>query len=242
MLIPSPRHTKDDLQLWAEYEKADMLRPTVNRVEAAIANLTHVEEPAYISVSWGKDSVTTAELVLAAYPKIPLVWIAEEPMAGPHCRDVRDAFLKRHPTAEYHEVILDYTGTDSRGDKRFKRVCREVSERFGKPITGYRSEESRVRKIRFAIWGIESPKSVCPIGYWKNADVFAFCAQQGLPVHPNYAMLGGGRYPRERLRVDCLAGEEGTNFGRDEWEYEYYPDIRNRLLARPNVGIHQPMS
>ncbi|TXH99574.1 MAG: hypothetical protein E6Q76_19695 [Rhizobium sp.] len=63
----------------------------------------------------------------------------------------------------------------------------------------------------------------------RAADVFAYLAFHGLPVHPNYAMLGAGRWPREYLRTAPLGGKRGDQFGRAEWEREYYGDVLRRL-------------
>ena len=73
-----------------------------------------------------------------------------------------------------------------------------------------------------------------PAGLVSAADVFAYLASRQLPVHPAYAMLGGGRYQRDRIRVSSLGGRRGDGMGRAEWEREYYGDILRRLEARAN--------
>ena len=52
-----------------------------------------------------------------------------------------------------------------------------------------------------------------------------------MPVHPNYAMLGVGRWDKYRLRVAAVGHCEGDGMGRREWEREYYGDILNRTEA-----------
>jgi phosphoadenosine phosphosulfate reductase len=85
-------------------------------------------------------------------------------------------------------------------------------------------------------WGLNSPKGCSPIGRWNTADVFGYLAIHDLPIHPAYAMLGGGRWPRERLRVAEIGDTHGAGGGRAEWEKEYYQDVINRLLAQAGKG------
>ena len=73
--------------------------------------------------------------------------------------------------------------------------------------------------------GSQQKKTLAPLSLWKSDDVFAYIEQHGLPLHPVYGMLGGGRYDRKHLRVDCIGGIEGNGIGRLEWEKEYYPDV-----------------
>lgn len=69
-------------------------------------------------------------------------------------------------------------------------------------------------------------KTCRPIIDWPTEAVFAYLAHYRLPTHPNYGMLGGGRWDRGRLRVGgSVGGSDGDNFGRAEWEREYYGDL-----------------
>ena len=47
--------------------------------------------------------------------------------------------------------------------------------------------------------------------------------------YPVYAMTGGGRYDRYRLRVSAIGNPEGRGVGRLKWEKEYYGDVLNRI-------------
>jgi phosphoadenosine phosphosulfate reductase len=78
-----------------------------------------------------------------------------------------------------------------------------------------------MRAIR---WGTTSTNALAPIIHWKTADVFAYLAKYDLPIHPAYACLGGGRWPREKIRVAEIGDTHGGFHGRYEWEMEYYPD------------------
>lgn len=237
MLIPSHRHTEADLRLWQEYEAADAaMGRRLSLAKRASAALQAIEKfaasPCYCAVSWGKDSVVVADLVCRASRafnlRIPLVWVRVEPIANPDCESVRDAFLNIHDVP-YQEIIewcerdndgWHATGTLSRGFKH--APC-------GRYISGIRADESGTRTLLARTSGISTANTCRPLTWWSAADVFAYLAAKELPVHPAYAMTGGGRFPREGLRVASLGGRRGDGMGRTEWEREYYGDVLRRL-------------
>ena len=239
MLIESHRHTKKDLELWKGYEEADLIyfktHNMQDRIEKAINNIASFDVKCYLGVSWGKDSVTTAHLVQAVKPEIPIVWVRVEPIKNPECIYVRDVFLSMFPQAIYDEVIVNCvvdrfgahaTGTLERG---FKSVYHKYGDRH---ISGIRAEESGVRKVSRLTHGINTKRACRPIIDWSHKDVFAYLEFYQLPVHPAYAMLGSGRWEREHIRVASLGGKRGDQFGRTVWEKEYYPDVLRRHCAR----------
>jgi phosphoadenosine phosphosulfate reductase len=98
-------------------------------------------------------------------------------------------------------------------------------------LMGLRAEESSRRRRRMLL-GHTLGDSCCPIGMWMARDVFAYLYAHNLPVHPAYAMTFGGRLDRDRLRVSLLGGEEGSGFGREEWEQSYYREAIDRVRRR----------
>lgn len=244
MLIPSERHTAADLGLWAEQEAADLahaktasFREKLVAAEHAVASFA-ASGPCYCSVSWGKDSVVLAHVVAtynARWPapaQIPFIWVTVGDLdAG--CRDVRDHFLTLWPNP-YREIAVEAGERTDRGTAGKRNGFRLAEREFGpRRLIGIRGTESGGRKISARTWGVESVNACRPLLWWSVADVFAALACFGLPVHPNYAMLGGGRWPRHHLRTAPLAGKRGDQFGRAEWEAEYYGDILRRLQVRP---------
>lgn len=146
------------------------------------------------------------------------------------------------------------TGTGRRGlppheldretDAAWNAAIRACARRHGpRHVPGIRAEESSGRLIRQWVYGEASPNGCAPITRWSTADVFAYLATRRLPVHPAYAMLGGGRWPRERLRVAEIGDTHGAAGGRREWEREYYGDVLRRALAgrlSPPAGPTRP--
>lgn len=242
MLIPSPRHTAADLALWAELEAADRLvRPPDPAAAVAAIRGFAAAGACYCGVSWGKDSVVVAHLCRLAAPRVPLVHLRPT-NHNPDCDAVRDAYFAAFPGQPYSEWPVDYSDLHARGlphqqldretDRRWFAAIRESGRPFaGRHVLGVRSEESAGRRARERVWGENSPNGCAPITRWTTAGVFAHLAAYGLPVHPAYAMLGGGRWPRDRLRVAEVGDTHGTGGGRAEWEREYYGDVLRRLEA-----------
>ncbi|MCK4825562.1 hypothetical protein KA005_57975 [bacterium] len=241
MLIKTDRHTKQDLELWEELEEIDLIKIHDLKEEKIQRAISEIKEAAksksYISVSWGKDSIVTAHLCYLAGIILPLVWIKEMPMENPYCKDVRDKFLKQYDFP-YHEIVADYGHAgftpflDKNGDSLlFHGIANGINHAFGRRITGIRNEESGRRLLRYMNYGHNTKKTSAPISLWKSWEIFSYLKMYNLPVHPNYAMLGNGRYDRFHLRVDCLGGTQGDNMGRTEWEKEYYQDILNRIIT-----------
>lgn len=188
--------------------------------------------PCHCATSWGKDSVICATAVLTVSPTTPLCWIRVEPVKSPECEQVRDLFLQRFDQADYNEIEVvcprdaegwHATGTLEAGAMR----CQEM---FGpRTILGIRAEESSHRELSIFRHGQNTDNKSRPCGLLTQSDVFALLSKFDLPIHPAYAMTGGGRWPRQHLRVASLGGHRGRGMGRYEWEQEYYSDELRRL-------------
>lgn len=225
MLIDSQRLKPGDREAWRKAEEVDhLLAGRYGYAEGqAIDDIRSFAGggPCYVSVSWGKDSVVVADLAMRSGLTLPLVRATWPPWDNPECEPVRDAFLERWPSAEYHEVAKEGA---PEGDG--KDDWSEVLARFGeRRITGIRAQESPSRKIRCRSHGLSSKNTCAPIGWWRTDRVFSYLYDRNLPVSACYAMTMGGRLQRDRLRVDALCGDRGSWFGRDEWERVYFGDV-----------------
>lgn len=233
MLIQCERHTKADLALWRDLEEADFIcgeRLTRSgKVEKALEIIRQFcELPAYGSTSHGKDSVVLAHLLSLAAPDIPLVHMVYS-HGLPYLETVRDAYLSEHYHADYREFVAPNSFSASAGQKRQRFDIAEKALGISRYLSGIRSDEKGSRVVSIASQGLVTKNTCRPIGHWTTDEVFGYLAINHLPVHPNYAMLGGGRYDRNWLRVASLGGKRGTGMGRTEWEREYYSDIINRI-------------
>lgn len=234
MLIADERHSTRDMAVWRENEAADLVaarRYTSIFNDALLCTNAFVTEAAYAAVSWGKDSTVLAHLSYMADRRIPLVWIRVEPIYNPDCLRVRDAFLDQFD-ANYHEIVV-YCTHDEKGfhaTGTLEQGARECEKQFGeRRLTGIRANESAQRKLSASVHGTVTDRVCRPLLRWNAAHIFAYLANNNLPVHPAYAMTGGGRYARSRLRVASLGGKRGDGMGRDQWEQEYYGDALRRM-------------
>ncbi|GAC1577378.1 MAG: hypothetical protein NVS3B20_08740 [Polyangiales bacterium] len=189
----------------------------------------------YVGVSWGKDSTVLAHLA-AEIGGLSLVWVRVRRVFNPDCLLVRDAFISQYgDQCSYDEIEVDCP-IDSDGsrsghgalDAGFAEAARKYGDRY---VSGVRGEESRVRKIRMRKHGVSTLRTCAPIGWWSADHVYAYLYLHSLPVHPAYACTMGGTLDRDWLRVATLGGERGTEFGRADWERQYYPAEIGALSA-----------
>lgn len=245
MLIPCDRHRPDDLDHWRQLEAVDLLYARNNarrlhRLESqslAVIREFVAAGACYQGVSWGKDSIVVAHLARRLGLTIPLVWVCVDGAENPHCVLVRDAWLATHPEdrARYVEIHAE---AGRRDGGTSKRGFEEAAQRFGdRYISGVRRDESRARNMRYLGHGANSSRTSAPLSNWRSEDVFAFCAREGLPLHPVYAMTLGGAFPREHIRTASLGGTRGAQYGRREWELVYYrPELEAQGLDSHNIG------
>lgn len=248
MLVPSDRHRPEDLSLWEELEAGDRLHARrllrSGRIERSLAAIRSfvADGPCYAGTSWGKDSVVLCHLLRRATPSVPLVHLRPS-NRGPGLDAVRDTYFVGWPGQSYEEEPVDYGRLHAAGlpdheldretDQRWYGAIARVSQRYGpRHVLGLRAGESFGRLMRCRRHGESSPNGCAPLAWWTTADIFAYLAHYDLPVHPSYAMLGGGRWPRERIRVAEIGDTHGKGGGRAEWEAEYYGDVLRRLAAR----------
>jgi len=239
MLIASDRHTSEDLRLWAEYEAADKAADInrLARMESEAVKCVREfasDGPCYMSVSGGKDSSVLWSIVHLANCGVEAWHLDTKPLADPHVADVFTEMQRRFPLpfgvvenwCRRDETGWHATGTFEAG---MKEIClRAGSTRY---ICGVRADESGVRKISCKYHGKTTGTSCRPLAWWTAQDIYSYAAIRDVPLHPNYAMLGSGRWRRERLRVAFLTLRHGEQFGRAEWEQEYYGDVLNRIAA-----------
>lgn len=223
MLIPSDRHRPDDLERWAYHERCDalecrssLLNRRIDEASNGIKDFVSAG-PCYVGVSWGKDSVVVAHIVVLEAPSVPLVWIRPDERENPDCVLVRDDFLRQYPAARYDEIVVPRSQADA--GRGFLPAAQRYGDRY---ISGVRAEESSQRMVGICRRGLNTHRTCSPIGRWLGRQVFAYLYMHGLPVHPAYAMSQGGLWDRERIRVASIGGEFGTGHGRRAWEEYYY--------------------
>ena len=229
MLIECDRIRAEDHELWMDLERADALHVIgKHRIQAAISAISEFRDagPCWCGVSWGKDSVVVADLCCRV-GGIPLVFVCTR-RTTPYWHGVMSQFRSSWPDARITVIAED------EGDQwpHWGGGIGIADEMFGRrAVHGVRRQESSVRRLSAMVHGISTAHMCRPILNWSSDEVFAYLCQNDLPVHPNYAMLGGGRWPRDWIRVGSIGGPRGRGIGRDEWEREYYGDVLRRIEA-----------
>lgn len=246
MLIDSPRLTARDRETWERLEHYDDALSRDRRLDRLADQARRaIDEflaagPAYVSTSWGKDSVVACHIAALVEPRITIRWARADHVEMPECEQVRDAFLAAHPHVRYQEHPYRFR-VPLRGEPGFDDPDAESQDALaetltGRRISGVRAEESRIRSISIGHRGLVTPGTCRPIGRWTAVQVFAYLRREDLPVHPAYAMSAGGYYDRRWLRVHplltALPGQSAVH-GRDPatWEDRYYGDVIAAALA-----------
>lgn len=238
MLLRSERHTPADLELWRELERADRaanVQRLAKMESDAVDCIRHfARDSCYLSVSGGKDSSVLWSLCHLANCGIKAFHLDTRPLADPHVVEVFAALQHAFPMTL--TVVENWCERDAAGwhaTGTFERGVRSINRDAGttRYICGVRADESGVRTLSCRIWGKETINSCRPLAWWSATDIYSYAAIRGVPLHPNYAMLGGGRWPREKLRVAFLGLTHGEGHGRAAWEAEYYGDVLRRLDA-----------
>lgn len=252
MLIDSAALTPADRAHWKRLAGLDVLlasdpdlaRRTDRSIGVLQAFAAHGD--AHCSTSWGKDSTVLVDLVGRAGVSMPLVWLRIDGYDNPDCEKVRDVMLAKHPHLQYTELTLPPQPNrwwDAAAVPRSRHdYWKLIEARYGpRRATGIRAEESAIRDLVMARFGDATDKTCRPIGRWTAVHIFAYLAQQDLPVHPAYAMSIGGQLDRRWLRVHSLGGVAGLET-RSGWETRYYGDHINRSRLRDHIMHRLPDS
>jgi len=253
VLIDSPRLTDADRRRWRDFLRADelhartgMYKTHVKLTMEIIVKFIEKNLNYYVAVSWGKDSVALAHMFYTSWARCKYYYLRNVLKAPEGCLAVRDAFLARFPV-DYEEIAYDYadadeTYFDANGyHVKWFNIQRDLHKKHDVHVTGVRADENAERRMRFLHYGTETEHTFAPFKYLNARDVFAYLWEHDLPVHPNYAMTGGGgqaRWDKYKIRVSALGHERGDGMGRREWEDEYYLAEMNRIRrAKYDEGI-----
>ena len=164
--------------------------------------------PAYVAVSWGKDSVVMLHLCQQIKPDIIAVnyGSSEQDTVDSYSQVIND-YLQRFST-NYKELIglPEWANEPDTVQDR----CNQVLEgKYNLAFVGLRAEESKNRKRSIAQNGlIHEYKSgrykghyrVCPLGWWTWRDVWAYTVVNNLPYLDSYDYKD-----RERGRTNAHA-------------------------------------
>lgn len=243
VLIYSPRLTLADVDQWERTEIVDAMHAKTAGYLARLAE-TKAAIKAFVrgrpdgrfygGLSFGKDSIVMCHLMREAAPNMHIVSIRNVENFNPDSPRVEMA-LQKMLSHDYEVISYDYRCADASyydadgHPVKWYNILRDLKKRYGAHVTGIRADESAKRNRRVRVFGLETEYSFAPLAYMTVKDIFAYLYDNGLPVHPVYAMTGGGRWDKYRLRVSAIGNPEGRGVGRLQWEREYYGDVLNRM-------------
>lgn len=226
-LLDSPRLSATDRAFWALQARNDAQRGRsaalarkAQQARELIAEFLGKHPGAFVSVSWGKDSVVVAHLVRQVNPDVLLVHVTHPWLANPCALQVRDAFLAEWPMPYAEHLIKDER-------KYFKDVAAEFGD-FG--FRGIRAQESKTRRLSAYRFGEDTGKICRPVLWWKTHEIFAYHERHGLPLSPVYAMSRDGQDVREFIRTDHVLGPDHAMDDRIlherllHWCRRYFPE------------------
>ena len=155
--------------------------------------------PAYVSVSWGKDSTVLLHLCQQEMPDIPVISFGHpERELIDNYAEVEKAYLDRYsPKLTTIEIVGDHVPAKVQQSKLWQQ--------YSVAFVGLRKEESKKRSIALSKYGLmhqfqtggrSGSWRVCPLGWWNWKDVWAYTVIHALPYLKSY-----DRTPKDRGRT-----------------------------------------
>lgn len=168
----------------------------VEQAKSVIENALDVA-PAYVSCSWGKDSIVLLNLVQQIRPDILVVHYASpESAAGitANFPEVIAQYRAKFPNTNYKELVAlpEWANTP---DTVLDRLASILPPEYKLAFVGLRKQESRPRRIVLNKYGIlhqyQSGKHkgnwrCCPLANWKTEDIWTYIVSRDLPYLNTY--------------------------------------------------------
>jgi phosphoadenosine phosphosulfate reductase len=248
----------DDIQKkrYLVHSKLRSFKRKVKKSQEIIKESTKYGKVA-VSVSWGKDSVALADLVIKTIGPVPIMHMASSyRLPGfEHVEDYFRAITDVHivdPEETVDEVIVrlmksglcyehnQHKRQAAANPKKRKGVSWSKKNGIDVQMLGLRAEESIGRRENVRAHGvIYSKKSgtiiSMPIIYWDVSDVWAYLISNDVPWHTLYDKETHG-YTRDTLRNTGWLTTVDALEGRIVWLRYHYPDLYEKLAtAFPRV-------
>ena len=251
------------------YELHSQTREFSHRVQAGLKiisdGLSAMHRP-YASVSFGKDSLVMAHLLLSVAPALPMLYInCGEWDEWPDTPRVKSEFVRRFPcqfielsgpsivsayvhaggiyTQDEEMTYLERKAQHDYSSSLGRLLDKEARARgFDGAFMGLRKEESNNRARLFSMRGPLYYSSMrelwaChPLAWWTGRDVWAYIVEHDLPYNELYDLDPRGR---EKARNGAMFGTRSARYGRLMFLKRMYPDWFNRFAAEfPEVRCY----
>jgi 3'-phosphoadenosine 5'-phosphosulfate sulfotransferase (PAPS reductase)/FAD synthetase len=213
-----------------------------------------------IAMSWGKDSVAVADLVLATIGgRVPVYHLAHAyPLPGSehveqHFRSRTDVHVV--PPSRSVDDVIAWLSTNGLGYERGRSSTSKAGQHkkdggaewatvngIDVTIMGMRAEEAPGRRAHFKFNGLiftrqSGVTTANPLGWWEARDVWAYIATRDLPYHRLYDCETHGQ-TRETLRNAGWLTTIGAQHGLIAWlAHHFSAEYRRLEAAFPRVRM-----
>ena len=223
---------------------APWLKKKEDRAIAIIQEwLEKTDYQVYCSISGGKDSLVVTELITRVFPKCPLAWINQGPLAEwddcveliNYWRDRGRNVIELCPPRSLLKLYSDY-GIPLEGTMATNHDKQINTALMYNPLNEYQE----LNNIQGYAWGVRKSESrgramflkshgelhftkagfwVCsPVGFWKTEHIWQFIDRHKLPYPAMYDR------DRATVRNGPPIGTTGVNWGRLTELRRYHPD------------------
>lgn len=185
----------------------------------------------YVSISWGKDSIALLHLCQSVFPEILAINFStpHEDMLGSFTQTA-NAYCSKFSTNLNLIKIEEQTV--------IPKAVKDASlwETYPVAFVGLRAEESKGRRKSLTCHGLlyqykAKGYRVCPIGFWKAIDIWAYLAHHDIPYLSNYD-IEGNRQNVRTTNVMPFRGGLSQSLGRIENIKRYNKDAYNYLREK----------
>lgn len=243
--------------LYLSHASLSVFRRRIQAVQRAILVGLDKMAHSYLSMSFGKDSMVMAHLVLQMAPDIPVLYVnCGEFDEWPDTLRVKQEFLQRFP-CDFHELsgpsIIGFyrqAGYAYYQDHEETAEVRAIQRQYGQSLEkaivakarelgcdggfiGMRAEESANRRRLFRWRGglyfadERQMWACCPLEKWTGRDIWAYIVKNDLPYNELYDLHPAGR---EVARNGAMIGTRSEVQDRLSFLKRMYPDWWNRFV------------
>jgi 3'-phosphoadenosine 5'-phosphosulfate sulfotransferase (PAPS reductase)/FAD synthetase len=146
----------------------------------------------YVACSFGKDSAVMLDLILKVNADVDIVFVArkETKLVDDYEKVMNEWNLGRLIVVDFEGCTFDYISKSV-----IKEGMSKIEKNYDGFFVGLRAQESVGRRITLKKDGLfYQNKSglvrMCPVGFWSEKDIVAYCVSRRLPTLSTYLKEG----------------------------------------------------
>jgi len=241
--------------------RTELFKSRLRMTQGFVCRVLNDHKNAYVSSSFGKDSVVLVHMLIQFRPNIPVLFINSN-YCFPDTYRVRTDFVEKYQINlheirqpyDYMELIHEYGLPHERTRKQQDKVVDLIKKDLGNQwahehnmdccFWGLRKEESKGRKALLNAKGRKYYNEtkglyfVSPLADWMWEDIWAYIAKYDVPFSEIYTKQMFCD-PRQIRNTSWITTDGLEKNGRLQWLRHYYPDYFNRLVdAFPRISSY----